>query len=346
MENFIDLHLHLDGSLSEFTIKSLMEFQYRQLTDSQKVLLENPDALSAALRAPVDCNSLAEYLTKFDLPCSLLQSPEAMYYATVDLLSELADEGVKYVEIRFAPQLHSLKYQNSEKERLAYERAIVKAVIDARMTVSSIKSNFILCCMRNIPDRKKLGYDPNYNTLLLAEEFLGKGVVAVDLAGAEARDETEAFNSLFEKAREMKIPFTIHAGEAGETEWRLNSLRSAIKFGAKRIGHGIALEHSYEMRKFCKLNNIGIECCPVSNLQTKAVVGGIEKHPILTFLEEDMLVSVNTDNRTVSNTNLKKEFELLATVGVGKKGVEQLNRNAIEMSFADEATKQWLRTLK
>ena len=119
---------------------------------------------------------------------------------------------------------------------------------------------------------------------------------------------------------------------------------SAIEFGTKRIGHGIALANSIELRKLCKDKGIGIECCPVSNLQTKAVMGGIKHHPLSQFLREGLLVSVNTDNRTVSNTNLEKEFELLAEVGIGEAEQRQLMLNAIEMAFADEATKDWLRT--
>jgi adenosine deaminase len=145
-------------------------------------------------------------------------------------------------------------------------------------------------------------------------------------------------------ARELNIPFTIHAGEAGPKGWRVRSIKWAIKFGAKRIGHGIALEHSPELRELCKKNGIGIECCPVSNLQTKAVEGGIKNHPLPQFLKEGLLVSVNTDNRTVSNTNLEKEFTLLRKVGISKTEQKQLMLNAIKMSFTDDATKLWLRT--
>lgn len=331
------LHLHVDGSLTPEVVAALLIAQGK--------MFESWDDLKAQLQAPAECNSLEEYLTRFDLPCSVLQDPTSMYFAVEQLLEALANEGVKYVELRFAPQLHSLQYQASEKLRLVHERAIVEAAIQAANWATGIKANFILCCMRNLPDKERLGYDPNYNTLKLAKEFLGKGVVAVDLAGAEARDETAQFERLFMTAGDMGIPFTIHAGEAGDSaEWRINSIKSALSFGAKRIGHGIALENSPELRKFCKENRIGIECCPISNLQTKAVVGGIQNHPLPMFLNEGLLVSVNTDNRTVSNTNLDKEFELLAEVGIGETEQKQLMLNAIEMSFADEETKAWLRT--
>lgn len=349
MKKIIDLHMHFDGSLSVNTVNTLMYLKPERVPKEYAYLLnltdeERVEALPKVLHAPDDCQSLQEYLTKFDLPCALLQDAESVHLAVYNLLNELVAEGIKYVEIRFAPQLHSMEYAYCEVYRFEHERRILKAMIEASKKVPGIKCGFILCCMRNLPDRYKDGYDPNYNTIRLANEFYGKGVVALDLAGAEARDETVMFRDLFAKARELKIPFTIHAGEAGGIDWRLDSLKSALDFGTKRIGHGIALEHSVELREFCKENGIGIECCPVSNLQTKAVEGGISSHPLPQFLREGILVSVNTDNRTVSNTNLEKEFELLTEVGIGESEQKQLMLNAIEMAFADEATKQWLRT--
>lgn len=349
MRKFIDLHLHFDGSLSVKTVNTLMYLKPERVPDEYAYLLdltdeEREDTLINVLQAPDDCQSLQEYLTKFDLPCALLQDGESVHLAVFNLLNELVAEGIKYVEIRFAPQLHSMEYAHCESYRLEHERSILRSMIEATYKVPGIKCGFILCCMRNLPDRYKNGYDPNYNTIRLANEFYGKGVVALDLAGAEARDETYLFRELFAKARNLKIPFTIHAGEAGSIKWRHDSIMSAIEFGTKRIGHGIALANSIELRKVCKDKGIGIECCPVSNLQTKAVMGGIKHHPLPQLLREGLLVSVNTDNRTVSNTNLEKEFELLAEVGIGEAEQRQLMLNAIEMAFADEATKDWLRT--
>jgi len=349
MKKIIDLHMHFDGSLSVNTVNMLMYLNPDRVSKQYAYLLNLTDeerevALINVLQTPDNCQSLQEYLTKFDLPCALLQDVQSVHLAVYNLLNELVAEGVKYVEIRFAPQLHSIEYAVCEVYRFEHERRILNAMIEASKKVPGIKCGFILCCMRNLPDKYKDGYDPNYNTIRLAHEFYGKGVVGLDLAGAEARDETAMFRELFAKARKLKIPFTIHAGEAGSIEWRLNSLKSALDFGAKRIGHGIALQHSSDLRRLCKENGVGIECCPISNLQTKAVCGGIRNHPLPQFLREGLLVSVNTDNRSVSNTNLEKEFELLTEVGIGETEQRQLMLNAIEMSFADEATKVWLRT--
>jgi len=345
MKPFIDLHCHLDGSLSLNNINCLMLSFPERIPENLKYLMDVGDAkrmnrLEKELKAPANCKSLAEYLEKFQLPCNLLQDSAALTIATTTLLCELAVEGVKYVELRFAPQLHSVNV--AEEEKFQYEAEFLKAIIEARKMVPQIECNFILCAMRNLPDGKA-GELANERTLRLAHKFIGHGVCAVDLAGAEARDTTSNFRRLFAMAREMELPFTIHAGEAGTRDWRLESLQNAIEFGAKRIGHGIALEHSPELRAICKANGLGIECCPMSNLQTKAVCGGIQYHPLPMFLKEGLLASVNTDNRTVSDTTLEKEFELLARVGIGEAEQRLLTLNAIETSFASSNVKAWLR---
>jgi len=347
MKNIVELHCHLDGSLSKGVVAQLMERYPDRVPERLKPLLdmaesERIEALRNELQAPQNCKSLGEYLGKFDLPCALLQDAWAMKFATVGLLRHLVLEGVKYTEIRFAPQLHSLNVP--EEEKFQYEAKLLREMIKVREMVPQIECSFILCTMRNLPDGK-VGERANQRTLRLAQEFLGRGVCAVDLAGAEARDATYEFSRLFAMAREMKIPFTIHAGEAGNREWRLKSIQSAIEFGTKRIGHGIALEHDPELRAICKANGIGIECCPVSNLQTKAVCGGIQYHPLPKFLKEGLLVSVNTDNRTVSNTNLCKEFELISKIGIGENEQKQLMLNAIQSSFASDLTKAGLKSL-
>ena len=346
MNPIIDLHMHLDGSLPLYAVEVLMGIYPHYVPEKYKPLLDMEAGerlwnLKKELRAPQNCRSLSQYLKCFDLPCALMKSSLGMSIILNKLLDDLAQEGLRYVEIRYAPQLHSPECE--ESVRYQYEKEMLEAMLSAVQS-ATVKVNFILCMMRNLPERNKLGYDPNVNTLKLAREFLGKGVCAVDLAGAEARDATSAFRKLFEMASEMGLPFTIHAGEAGNREWRLESLKSAIEFGAKRLGHGIALEHAPELRAICKERGIGIECCPVSNLQTQAVCGGIGYHPLPLFLEEGLLVSVNTDNLTVSNTNLRKEFELFSKIGIGEAEQRILTMNAINSSFADEATKTWLRT--
>lgn len=333
----VELHCHLDGSLPFNTVKELIN----NSDVREDIMKEFPvdENLKKILTVPENCGSLEEYLSCFDLPTRLLQTPEAMQIAGYGLARELRKSGVKYAEVRFAPQLHSVDIYNEGK--YAYEREILKGLllgIRKALKFSNVKVNVILCMMRNLPEKEK-GFLANSRTIGLAVEFRGMGVVGLDLAGAEARDATSAFEDQFELAKDFKIPFTIHAGEAGSDEWRLESIERAIYYGARRIGHGVALSKSKELMKIVRDKGIVVECCPQSNLDTKAVVGGIEYHPIKMLLEEGVKVTVNTDNMTVSNTSLDHEYELLRSIGITDKDILVMQRNAIEGAFISKKEK-------
>jgi len=324
----LDLHMHLDGSLPISVVRELLLLNYSELNDELKRIISNEEELKAKLQVPPTCNSLKEYLKCFDLPLKLLQTEEAVSYAVKRLLEELKAEGMRYVEIRFAPQFHSERIEWYEK--LDYETEIVKAAINASKQVPGIKANFILCLMRGQP------FDANTRTLRIAEALKNKGVVAVDLAGDEAEHPTFRYRTTFAIARDMGLDFTIHAGEAGTTSQKIKSLKDAIGFGAKRIGHGVALVLDSSLKDLCKKRGIGIECCPRSNIQTKAF-GCIEFHPIYEFMRDRLKVSVNTDNRTVSNTKIAKEFQVLK---LSEEEKNILIKNAIDTAFLSEAEKK------
>lgn len=286
----IDLHLHLDGSLSA-------EFILTQAEKDGIVLpAKNMQDLMPYLTVGDSCESLNEYLEKFDLPLSVLQTEDALEKSIYDLMKRLSLEGVEYAEIRYAPQLHT--------KRGLMQEAVVEA------TLSGLKNairdygtdgKLILCCMRMSDNR-----DANMHTVDVAKRYLGHGVAAIDLAGAEALYATKNFEELFRRASMYDIPFTIHAGEADGPE----SIRDAIRFGASRIGHGVrCIEDSALIEELIK-RQIPLEICPISNVQTKACPD-IAHHPVLKLLDYGICVTVNTDNRTVSNTNLNKEFETL-----------------------------------
>jgi len=339
----IELHCHLDGSLPIETISELVGKEEVRKFMPEFADCSNEDILKSVV-APKDCGSLNEYLRCFELPKRLLATPEAMRLAGYRLAKELKESGIKYAEIRFAPQLHS--FFIPEEEKAFHERKIIEALlagIKSAVRFSDTKINVILCMMRNLPEGET-GLVANTRTVFFAKEFLGKGVVGIDLAGAEARDATLAFESLFMLARDFKIPFTIHAGEAGDDAWRLDSVEKAIFFGAKRIGHGVALEKSPELRKLVRDMGIVVECCPISNLQTKAVVGGIDNHPIKMFLEEGLKVTVNTDNMTASDTTIDKEFELLRTIGITDSDIRTMKLNAIEGAFVSKKEKNRMKS--
>ena len=134
------------------------------------------------------------------------------------------------------------------------------------------------------------------------------------------------------------MPFTIHSGECGSVD----NVREAIELGAKRMGHGIALQKSAELQKVCAERRIGVEMCPTSNLQTKAV-DDFDSYPLEMFVNVGIPVSINTDNRTVSGTTITQEMQLvMERLHQPEEVILQCTKNAIETAFADDAVKHEL----
>lgn len=315
----IDLHLHLDGSLSVDTVFALAKMQGISLPS------EKPEELKACLAAGTKTTSLNEYLHCFELPLKLLQSKNAVEYAVYELMRELAAQGIIYSEIRFAPQLHT--------ESGCTQSDIIKAAIKGAERGErdfKTKANLILCAMRGGSE------EANMQTVRLASDFIGSRVCAVDLAGAEAVYSTSMYQKVFELAAKLNLPFTIHAGEAAGAD----SVRAAVNFGARRIGHGVASVEDEELLKEIKARGISIECCLTSNLQTGAV-DDILNHPIKRFLQLGINASVNTDNMTVSDTNIKRELELFESI-MPEFPKDKLMLNAISSAFLSEEEKQSL----
>lgn len=308
----IDLHLHFDGSLLPRTVL--------ELAQEQGILLpaQEPDELKLFLTAPENCKSLNEYLEKFDLPLKVLQTREAVRKAMYILVSSLKEQGMLYAEIRFAPQLHT-------KKGLSQERVVQAALLGMQEALagSFFRCKLILCCMRGADN-----HEENLLTVRTAAAFLGRGVAAVDLAGAEALYPTADFADVFGLARELGVPFTIHAGEADGPE----SIEAALDFGASRIGHGVWAAEKPELLERLREQRIPLEMCPSSNVQTKAVPS-LSRHPVLEFLRQGLCVTVNTDNMTVSDTTIEKEFGLLSR----KLGMTAEERKKLLLNAADAA---------
>ena len=310
----IDLHLHFDGSLS---IENA-----RQLAALEKVTLpERDEDLERALTVSPDCKDLGEYLTKFAFPLTLLQSEAAIEQGMRTLCDELVAENCIYAEIRFAPQLHLDKGLD--------QRTVVNAAIRG-LRSSSLDGGLILCCMRGDNNAEL-----NLRTVEVAGEFLGRGVVALDLAGNEAGFPTENFRELFAKAKALGVPYTIHAGEADCAE----SVRCAIEMGASRIGHGVRSIEDAELVKILAQNEITLELCPTSNIQT-TVFEDISEYPIRKFLEAGVAVTVNSDNRRVSATTARREMKLLQDCfELSENEVKELLHSSVRAAFASEQLK-------
>lgn len=206
---------------------------------------------------------------------------------------------------------------------------VVQAALDGTKD-SNIDCNFILCCMRG-DDNKKL----NMDTIDVTQKFLGKGVVAADLAGAEALFKTEIFKDVFEYAKSKNVPFTLHAGGADGPE----SVKSALSFGTKRIGHGVNSRKDSALMKELATKKIPLEMCPTSNINTQ-VFKSISEYPLKEFLDAGIIVTINTDDPAIEGTTIKGEFKkLIKEFNLGKDEIKDLLSNSINSSFANDDTK-------
>lgn len=313
----IDLHLHLDGSLSLQTVRELAAMQ-------GLVLPADDGELVAQLRVDAGCRDLNDYLAKFPFPVSLLQTADAIRTAVCRLAGELTQQGLLYAEIRFAPQLHLQKGLT--------QADVVGAALEG-LHLADFPANLILCCIRGT-DNLAL----NLETVDLAADKLGQGVCAVDLAGAEALFPTAMFSEIFRRVRIKCLPCTIHAGEADGPD----SIRAALDFGARRIGHGVrSIEDASLLRRLAD-EGIVLELCPTSNLHT-CLFEHLKDYPLRRLMDAGVAVTVNTDNMTVSDTTVAREMQRLTDVlGLTDHERIQLLRNAAAASFADDRTKQSL----
>ena len=303
----IELHVHLDGSVRPKTVSELLNYDIKDVKNKMMVTSDTKD--------------LTEYLTKFDLPIKAMQTKDNLKRIARELALDLKDDDVIYAEVRFAPILHT-------KEGLSLDE-VISSVLEGIKSVNEIKINLILCMMRGFSN------EDNLKTIMVTKKFLNKGVVGLDLAGDEKKYQTINYKDLFMIAKDNNIPFTIHAGEADTSK----SVLDAINFGAKRIGHGIAIVNDEKILNLVKEKNVFLEVCPTSNVDTKAVLS-YEKHPIKDLFLKGVKVTVNTDDRTVSNITLSKEYEKLKEYfNFSDEEFLQMNLNAISSSFMNEDEK-------
>ena len=319
-DRYIDLHLHLDGAITLNIAKTLAELQGITLPG------KNDEDLEKLLSVSPDCRDLNDFLRCFDLPLTLLQTPEGLAEA-VRLVAETSRvDGAIYAEIRFAPQLHGEKGMSQEEAIRAALRGLEKTVLHA---------NLILCCMRGAGNESA-----NEETLRLAKKYLTRdgGIVALDLAGAESLYPTSDYRELFGRAKESGIPFTLHAGEADGPE----SVRLAISYGASRIGHGVRITEDPSVMHMIRENGIPLELCPTSNRITRAVED-MSQYPLRSFLREGIRATLNTDDPAIEQTTLSREFRYMEKeIGLTPEEETQLLRNAIDAAFTSEDVKHRL----
>lgn len=311
----VELHCHLDGSVPMETLKRLAEKQ-----QFDKVLLDQ-------VVAPKKCNDLVDYLKGFDIIQRLMQTYEQLEESAYATAEAAALENVRYIELRFAPLLHTKAGLTVSEVIVAVSEGIRRA-----MKKYDIIVNLLLCGMRQ---------HSNEDNLMMLSEATNKKedlIVGFDMAGPEPDFANTGIESLTTFSQEKGLQITLHAGECGCA----HNVVQAIHLGAKRIGHGIAIQMDEAAQKLCLDKGTVIEMCPTSNIQTNAV-NDWDDYPLLAFLEKGIHCCINTDNRTVSSTTLTKEYMLLADqFRINYATMKQLNLNGLSGSFTTLEVKEQL----
>ncbi len=285
----VELHCHLDGSVRVETVLDLAQ------KDTISLPASSVEDLRKILVLGKKRGSLEEYLARFNVTLSVMQTPESLERCAYELIEDVAKENVKYIEIRYSPILHTEKGMMAGESVEAVRLGLKKAENDF-----GVKSGIIVCGIRNISAEVSLKLAD------LTLRYKNKGVVGFDLAGAEenfpAKDHREAFYMILNH----NINATIHAGEA----FGPASIHQAIHYcGAHRIGHGTRLKEDRDLMNYVNDHRIPLEICLTSNWQTRSV-RSLKHHPIKFYYDQGIRVTLNTDNRLMSGTTLTDEFYL------------------------------------
>ncbi|MFC8181839.1 MULTISPECIES: adenosine deaminase [Nocardiaceae] len=322
------LHDHLDGGLRPQTVLELAgECGYDGLpeTDGQ--------ALGEWFRTAADSGSLERYLETFAHTVAVMQTPEGLSRVARECAEDLADDGVIYAEVRFAPEQHldrGLSLDQVVEHVLEGFRAGESA---ARVNGKRIRVGCLLTAMRHAARSREIAE--------LAVRFRDRGVVGFDIAGAEAGFPPSRHLDAFEYMRAANAHFTIHAGEA----FGLPSIQEAVAFcGTDRLGHGVRIIDDIDVSSdgvpnlgllaaYVRDKRMPLELCPSSNVQTGAV-DSLEKHPFDLLARLRFRVTVNTDNRLMSDTTMSREMhKLVTTFGYGWTDLERFTINAMKSAF-------------
>lgn len=312
-----ELHCHLDGSISLGVIRQLAEMANITVPESDKELKQ-------LVVAPENAESLMDYLKTFDFVRPLLQIKEALHLAAYDVARQAAQENVIYTEIRFAPEL-SMDEGLSASETVEAVLAGLKQAEEEFGIVAKV----LVCGMKQSP--KEVTRDIFEHVVELAE----KGLVGFDFAGNELDFPPAQLADLIKETQALGLPMTFHAGECGCAHY----IADSIALDIKRIGHSTAIYNQPELIQEFIEKGVTAELCLTSNLQTKAAKS-LDEFPYLALKNAGAKITINTDNRTVSDTNLTKEYALFVKhFGVSVADFLAFNKNAIQASFTNEAQK-------
>jgi adenosine deaminase len=279
----VELHLHLDCSLS-----------YQVACRLRPGL--TPAEYRAEFAAPAQCSNLVDYIKCSQAGIALMQTKEHLRAVTLDLLEQLRNDHVIYAEIRFAPLLHLQRGLSPEQVV-----EVVDDAVDEGIRQSGVEARLILCTLRHYSEQQSL------ETVKLVERFRGSRVAAFDIAGDEAGFPLDAHIPAFQYAIDHRIHRTCHAGESRGPESVWETLR---EFQPTRIGHGVRSAEDPKLVDHLKQERIHLEVCPTSNLQTRAV-RSMSEHPVDGLYRSGVSLSINTDGRAISETNLEREYGIM-----------------------------------
>jgi adenosine deaminase len=317
------LHDHLDGGLRPETVIDLAdETGYAGLPS------RDPVELAAALTAGAHRGHLNLYLDAFRHTVGVMQTPGALRRVAREAAEDLADDGVVYAEVRFAPELHTELGLTLDEVVRAVLEGFDEGSADGRIRVRAL-----LTAMRTAARSEEIAE--------LAVRHRDNGVVGFDIAGAEAGWPPSRHLDAFQYIHRENFHTTIHAGEG----FGLPSIWEAVQYcGAERLGHGVRLAEDIQVKgdgtvalgrlaAYVRDRRIPLEMCPTSNVQTGAAES-IDEHPLRLLRQLQFRVTVNTDNRLMSQVTLTSEFDLLVKeFGYGWGDLEWLTINAMKSAF-------------
>lgn len=305
-----ELHCHLDGSLSLPAI--------RKLANMADIILPNSDKeLRKYVIAPAQTESLVDYLKTFEFIRPLLQTKEALRFAAYDVARQAALENVIYIEIRFAPELSMDKGLTASDTVFA----VLEGLADAQKEFN-IVARALVCGMR------QSSHKTTKEIIKHIVDLAPKGLVGFDFAGDEFSYPTDSLVDLIQEVKRSGYPMTLHAGECGCAK----HIADSLNLGIKRMGHVTALTGQRALIKRFVEEDAVAEMCLTSNLQTKAA-SSIQSFPYQELYDAGGKITINTDNRTVSDTNLTKEYSLFVTYfGTKIEDFLVFNQNAVKAS--------------
>lgn len=320
-----DLHRHLDGNIRPQTILDLGQqfnielpaYELEALLPHVKIVETEPDLMA--------------FLAKLDWGVAVLGDLDACRRVAYENVEDLITAKIDYAELRFSPYYMAMKHNLPVA-------GVVEAVVDgvhAGCRDLGVKANLIGIMSRTFGQQ---ACQQELDALLTHKDKL----VAIDLAGDELGQPGDLFVQHFNQVRDADLNVTVHAGEAAGAE----SIWQAInQLGATRIGHGVKAIEDPKLLEYLAKNNIGIESCLTSNIQT-STIACIAKHPIKTFLDHGVMACINTDDPAVEGIELGYEYKVAAPqAGLSQQQIIKAQENGIELAFLSNAEKQALREM-